>query len=310
MLGSRMRNFIKSQRLLLIIVFILILVGAINPIFLSANNMLNVLFQVSIDGIIGIGMTYLLIGGDFDLSVGSNMVIAATMMVIFEEFGPLFCIVSAMAVSTLAGLMNGIFVSKFKVNSFVTTLSMMFLLRGIILILTDNKTIVGSGEAFFKFGYGNIFGIPYPGIVFIIFYFIFGIILSKTSYGRHIYAVGSNEEASQLFGIKVAKIKISAFVITGALCGVSGIILFSRINSASGIYGMYTNLDVLTAVFLGGTSLYGGEGSVFKTFKGIILLGLLSNATNILGVNPFLQQVIKGALLLIAVIIDTYKRNV
>jgi ribose/xylose/arabinose/galactoside ABC-type transport system permease subunit len=287
----------------------MVTVGLVSPVFVSGKNMLNILFQISINGIIAVGMTYLLIGGDFDLSVGSNMVVAATMLVILEDFGPIISIFGALFVSTLAGYLNGIMVAKFKVNSFVTTLSMMFLLRGIILILTNNRTIVGESDIYFKFGYGTAFGIPYPGMVFIIFNLIFGVILARTVYGRRIYAVGSNEEAAQLFGINVAQTKIFAFVMTGALCGIAGIILFSRINSASGIYGMYTNLDVLTAVFLGGTSLYGGKGSIFKTLKGIVVLGLLSNATTILGVNPFLQQVIKGVLLVIAVIIDTYKRK-
>ena len=176
-----------------------------------------------------------------------------------------------------------------------------------ILIITGSETIVGNNDIYFKFGYGTFFGVPYSIIILIFFYIIFGFILSKSSWGRHIYAIGTNEKLSSLFGINVLKTKIFCFVLAGMLCGTAGLILFSRINSASATYGAFSNIDALVAAFLGGTSVYGGKGSIYKTFKGVVVLGLLSNASSILGIDPFFQQVVKGLILIFAVVADSYK---
>lgn len=300
-------NFINNQRLLVLIALLIVIVSSINSIFLSIDNIVNILFQISINGIIAIGMTYVLIGGDLDLSVGLNMAMAMAMMVLLEDFGPIVSILGALLTSTLIGLLNGVIIAKFKVNSFVTTLGMLFLLKGVILIITGSETIVGNNDIYFKFGYGTFFGVPYSIIILIFFYIIFGFILSKSSWGRHIYAIGTNEKLSSLFGINVLKTKIFCFVLAGMLCGTAGLILFSRINSASATYGAFSNIDALVAAFLGGTSVYGGKGSIYKTFKGVVVLGLLSNASSILGIDPFFQQVVKGLILIFAVVADSYK---
>jgi ribose transport system permease protein len=302
------RALLRDQKILLILVGITIVLAILRPVFISPENIFNVLFQVSINGMIGVGMTYLMIGGDFDLSVGSNMVFATTAAILLEGLGIAPGIILAVLLSSLAGFVNGVLVAKVKINSFITTLSMMIFLRGLVLILTNKKTISGSTSALFAFGYGSLFGlIPYPVLVAALVLVVFGFVLARSAWGRNMYAVGSNMKAAQMFGINIDSAKIASFTLTGALCGICGIVLLSRLNSASGTYGMDTALDVMSGVLLGGTSLAGGEGSIFRAFLGVLLLGVLSNAMIILHVTPYLQQVVKGLMLITVVAVGAYQ---
>lgn len=306
--SARLRQTIRDQKILLIILGIAVVFAFLRPVFISTENIFNVLFQISINSIIGIGMTYLMIGGDFDLSVGSNMVFATTMAIILERTGVGINLVLAVLLSTLAGFLNGVFVARVRINSFITTLSMMIFLRGMVLILTNKQTISGSSKALFAFGYGNLLGlIPYPVILAAALLVLFGWVLARSIWGRNLYAVGCNERAARMFGIDVVLTKVASFTLTGLLCGLSGVILLSRLNSASGTYGIDTNLDVISGVLLGGTRLSGGEGSIFRAFQGVLLLGVLSNAMIILNITPYLQQVIKGIMLIVVVSIDSYQ---
>lgn len=303
-------DFINNQKIFLILIALFVFLSLSNRLFLTYENIMNILFQVVLTGIIAIGMTYTIISGDFDLSVGSNMALAATTLVLLERFGPFVAILGAIAVSTFAGFINGIFITVLKINAFVTTLAMMIFLKGWVLFFTKSETIQGQSEAYFKFGYGTLFKVPYSVILFIALYVIFGLVLSKTIIGRNIYAIGNNSKAAHFFGISIIKTKTFAFVLLGFLCGVSGLILVSRLNTASATYGNDTALDAITAVILGGTSLSGGEGNAFKTFQGILLLGVLSNAMIVLNITPYLQQVIKGLILIMVVSIDSYYAKV
>jgi ribose/xylose/arabinose/galactoside ABC-type transport system permease subunit len=306
--AAGLRAVLGEQKILLIILGIVAVLAFVRPMFVSSENLFNILFQVSITSIIGIGMTFLMIGADFDLSVGSNMVFATTVAILLEALGSGLNLAAAVLAATLAGFVNGVLVAKLKINSFITTLSMMFFLRGLVLIFTNKKTISGSEHTLFDFGYGSLFGlIPYPVLAAAVLLVAFGLMLSRTVLGRNLYALGSNEKAARMFGIDVAGLKIFAFSLTGFLCGLSGIVLLSRLNSASGTYGMDTALDVISGVLLGGVSLSGGEGSVFKAFQGILLLGVLSNAMIALHITPYLQQVIKGLLLVAVVSLDSYQ---
>jgi len=308
MKAGRLAAVARDQKVLLIILGIVAVLAIVRPVFVSTENLFNILFQVSITSIIGIGMTFLMIGADFDLSVGSNMVFATTMAILLEGLGGGLNLVAAVLLATLAGFLNGVLVAKLKINSFITTLSMMFFLRGLVLVFTNKQTISGSAEALFAFGYGSLFGlIPYPVVAAAVLLVIFGLVLARTVLGRNLYALGSNEKAARMFGINVEGLKIFSFSLTGFLCGLSGIVLLSRLNSASGTYGMDTNLDVISGVLLGGISLTGGEGSIFKAFQGILLLGVLSNAMIALHITPYLQQVIKGLLLIVVVSLDSYQ---
>jgi ribose transport system permease protein len=299
------RTLLRDWKILLILLGITIVLALIRPVFVSSANIFNVLFQVSINGMIAVGMTYLMIGGDFDLSVGSNMVFATTVAILLERIGIAPGIVLAVLASTLAGFLNGVLVAKVRINSFITTLSMMIFLRGLVLIFTDKKTISGSSDVLFAFGYGTLFRlIPYPVLVAAVIVVVFAFVLARSAWGRNLYAIGSNAKAAQMFGINIDSAKIASFTLTGALCGLAGIVLLSRLNSASGTYGMDTGLDVMSGVLLGGTSLAGGEGSIFRAFLGVLLLGVLSNAMIILHVTPYLQQVVKGLMLITVVALD------
>jgi ribose transport system permease protein len=301
-------TFLREQKIVVILLGIAVVLAVLRPVFISSENIFNVLFQVSINGMIGVGMTYLMIGGDFDLSVGSNMVFATTVAILLEGLGLVPGMVLAVLASTLAGFVNGVLVAKVKINAFVVTLSMMMFLRGLVLIFTDKKTISGASQALFSFGYGSLFGvIPYPVIVAAVVLVALGLVLARTAWGRNLYAIGSNMKAAGMFGINVDSAKIGAFTLTGALCGVAGMVLLSRLNSASGTYGMDTALDVISGVLLGGTSMSGGEGSIFHAFLGVLLLGVLSNAMIILHVTPYLQQVVKGLMLITVVAVDAYQ---
>jgi ribose transport system permease protein len=301
-------TFLREQKIVLILLGIAIVLAVLRPVFISPENIFNVLFQVSINGMIGVGMTYLMIGGDFDLSVGSNMVFATTVAILLEGLGLVPGMVLAVLASALAGFVNGVLVAKVKISAFVVTLSMMMFLRGLVLIFTDKKTISGASNALFAFGYGSLFGvIPYPVIVAAVVLVALGLVLARSAWGRNLYAIGSNTKAAAMFGINVDSAKIGAFTLTGALCGVAGMVLFSRLNSASGTYGMDTALDVISGVLLGGTSMSGGEGSIFHAFLGVLLLGVLSNAMIILHVTPYLQQVVKGLMLITVVAVDAYQ---
>jgi ribose transport system permease protein len=299
-------DFINNQKIFLILIVLVVLLSFSNRLFLTYENIMNIMFQVALNGIIAIGMTYTIIGGDFDLSVGSNMALAAATVVLLERFGPFVAILGALIVSSFAGFINGFFVTKLKINAFVTTLAMMIFLKGWVLLLTKSETIQGGSDIYLKFGYGTLFKVPYSVILFIVLYIIFGLVLSKTLWGRNIYAIGNNSKAAHFFGISIIKTKTFAFILLGFLCGVSGLILVSRLNTASATYGTDTGLDVITAVLLGGTSLSGGEGNIFKTFQGILLLGVLGNAMIVLNITPYLQQVIKGLILILVVSIDSY----
>lgn len=299
-------DFLNNQKIFLILIALVVILSLSNRLFLTYENILNIMFQAVLTGIIAIGMTYVIVGGDFDLSVGSNMALAATAIVIFERFGPVIAILGAILVSSFAGFINGFLVTKLKINAFVTTLAMMIFLRGLVLLLTGSKTLQGSSEVYLKFGYGTIFKIPYSVILFLFLYVVFGLILSKTIWGRNIYAVGNNSKAAHFFGISIAKTKILSFTLVGFFCGISGFVLVSRLNTASATFGNDTALDAITAVLLGGTSLSGGEGNIFKTFQGILLLGVLSNAMIVLNITPYLQQVIKGLILILIVSADSY----
>ena len=299
-------GFINNNKIFLIIILIVIILPFLNSTFLTYENIVNILFQIVLTGIVAIGMTFIIISGDFDLSVGFNMSLAAAIMIAFERFGVIVAIILALITSTVVGGINGLLVAKLKINAFITTLAMMIFLKGWILLLTNNKTIKAQSNIFVEFGYRTILKIPYPAIIFLALCVILGLALSKTIWGRNIYAVGDNPEAASVFGINVDKIKISVFAITGFLCGISGFLLVTRINTASITYGGTMAIDAIIAVLLGGTSLSGGEGNMFKTFQGVLLLGVLGNAMVLLGITPYTQQLIKGLILILVVSIDAF----
>lgn len=290
---------------------IVTIITILNPSFLSLANILNVLRQVSINALIAFGMTFVILTGGIDLSVGSMLALsgAVTATLMASGVDPILSILIGLLVGVILGAINGFIISKGKVAPFIATLATMTIYRGLTLMFTDGRPVSGLGEsAFFELmGRGYFFGIPVPAITMMFSFLVLYLILKKTTFGRRVYAVGGNEEASILSGIKADRIKIYVYSLTGFLSALAGIILTSRLNSAQPTAGAMYELDAIAAVVLGGTSLTGGRGWIVGTLIGALIIGVLNNGLNLLGVSSFFQQVVKGSVILLAVLLDRKK---
>ncbi len=290
---------------------LVIVITLLNPSFLSVNNLLNVLRQVSISALIAFGMTFVILTGGIDLSVGSTLALtgATAASLLASGTDPIIAMGAALILGLLLGAVNGVIITKGKVAPFIATLATMTIYRGLTLVYTEGRPVSGLGDsvAFQMFGKGYFFGIPVPVITMIITFVVLYFILHKTTFGRRVYAVGGNEEASKLSGISPDRVKIAVYAITGLLAAMSALILTSRLNSAQPTAGESYELDAIAAVVLGGTSLTGGKGWIFGTLVGALIIGVLNNGMNLIGVSSFFQQVVKGVVILLAVLIDRKK---
>lgn len=313
-MNSIKKQFKENQNLgtILALIILIVFVSVLNPAFLQVNNLLNLMRQLIINGFIALGMTFVILTGGIDLSVGSTLALTSAIFAGLLQGGmpTILAILIALGIGLILGLINGILITKGKLAPFIVTLATMTIFRGLTLVYMDGRPIAGPKDDFaFQFlGKGQFFGIPFQVILFIIAYLILWILLTKTSYGRKIYAVGGNEKASFISGIKIDKVKILVYVISALMAVLSGLILTSRLNSAQPTAGSAYEMDAIAAVVLGGTSMTGGSGSLTGTLIGILILGVLNNGLNLLGVSSFYQQIVKGVVILIAVLIDR-KRN-
>ncbi|MCL5986349.1 MAG: ABC transporter permease [Actinobacteria bacterium] len=303
---QRKLNFIIDNKILIVLLFIIIYFSLTSQQFLTYENIKNIFNQISINGIIAIGMTYLLIGRELDLSVGSNMAVVGALIITLQKYNLLLAIIISIFFGAFVGFANGLIVTKLKVNSIAVTLGMMITLRGLLLFLTGATTIKGTNPSFKILGTGEFYKIPFTVIIYSVLLIICGIILSRTFFGRNVYAIGGNEEACRFFGIDVMKNKISIFLLTGILAAIAGVILASRLNVASVQIGVETPIDIIVAVLLGGISLSGGEGSIFRSFQGVLLLGIISNTLQFSQILPYYHSVVKGLLLIFILIIDAW----
>ena len=313
-MNSIKKQFKENQNLgtIVALVILIVFVSVLNPAFLQVNNLLNLMRQLIINGFIALGMTFVILTGGIDLSVGSTLALTSAIFAGLLQGGmpTILAILIALGLGLILGLVNGILITKGKLAPFIVTLATMTIFRGLTLVYMDGRPIAGPKDDFaFQFlGKGQFFGIPFQVILFIIAYLILWILLTKTSYGRKIYAVGGNEKASFISGIKIDKVKILVYVISALMAVLSGLVLTSRLNSAQPTAGSAYEMDAIAAVVLGGTSMTGGSGSLTGTLIGILILGVLNNGLNLLGVSSFYQQIVKGVVILIAVLIDR-KRN-
>lgn len=292
------------------LIIISVILSVMNSDFLTMNNILNVFRQVSINALIAFGMTFVILTGGIDLSVGSILALsgALTAGLMTAGIAPMLAVVIGVLLGAVMGAVNGFIISKGKVAPFIATLATMTIFRGLTLVYTEGRPITGFGsDAFSLLGSGYFFFIPIPVIWMVIVFAILYFILKKTAFGRRVYAIGGNEEASILSGIKVDKIKIMIYTISGVLAALAGIILTSRLNSAQANAGVGYELDAIAAVVLGGTSLSGGRGWIFGTLIGAMIIGVLNNGLNLLEVSSFYQQVVKGSVILLAVLLDRKK---
>ena len=301
-LGSALRRFGIVIAFALLVVILSLLSGS----FLTVSNLLNIARQVSINAVIAAGMTFVILTGGIDLSVGSVLAVSGAVIAGLLSAGrPLLVGIGAgLAVGAALGLLDGLVITRGKVQPFIATLGMLTIGRGLTLVYTDGRPITGLPDAFVWLGAGEVSRIPVPVVIMILVSLISYGILTQTVFGRYVYAIGGNEEAARLSGVDVATHKTLVYVISGVLSAVSAVILTARLNSAQPTAGVGFELDAIAAVVLGGTTLAGGEGSVSGTLLGAFIIGVINNGLNLLNVNPFYQQVVKGAVILLAVLLD------
>ena len=305
---------------LIFLIVLCIVFSLIEPAFLTTRNIFNVIRQVSIYGLLAIGMTFVILTGGIDLSIGSLLALAGLVCAAAEKgsssllgagageahgIGLPGAVGLAVLVGLTGGLLQGLGVSRLKVPPFIVTLGGMSVFRGLALVFSKGQPISAFRPEYKWWGQGMIGPVPVPVILFISFAILAYVVLKYTKYGRYIYAVGGNSEAARLSGLSVNTLILSVYVIMGFFAGLSGFVLSSRLNSAEQVAGVGYELTVIAGVVIGGTSLtMGGEGGVFGTVVGILLIGVLSNGLTLMNVSPYTQQIIVGLIIVFAVYFD------
>jgi len=309
------KNTMKYMSELTTVIALIILMAVItiiNSNFLTANNLLNLLLQVTSNALIAFGMTFVILTGGIDLSVGSILALssALTAGLLGSGMPVTLAILISLILGCILGMMNGLLISYGKLAPFIVTLATMTIFRGATLVYTNGNPITkGLSDTFlFQFlGQGYIVGIPFPVIIMFIVFIVLYVLLHKTAFGKSVYAIGGNEKAAYISGVKLNKVKIIIYSISGIMSSISGLIITSRLSSAQPTAGASYEMDAIAAVVLGGTSLSGGKGRILGTLIGALIIGVLNNGLNIIGVSAFWQQVVKGVVILIAVLIDRFK---
>lgn len=318
-LGEKNRELNKVRQKFLDYILILFTIGMMvyfssaSQYFLSIKNFMNILSSVSVVGIISTGMTLVIITKGIDLSVGSIMAltgcVSAILIVNYQVAWPI-AIIATLVIGLLVGGLNGILITKFNVVPFIATLGTMNIIRGLAFILTNGQAIYVPNEVITFLGTGKVFNlIPVPAIIMITLFVIFWAISQYTVFGRNIFAIGGNVVASRLAGINVKRHTLVLYILTGVLSAIAGLVMTGLTSTAMPSAGDGYNLDTITAVYLGGNSASGGEGSVWRTLMGILIIGILNNGMALLSVPSFWQTFVKGCLLIIAVIFDMLRRK-
>jgi ribose/xylose/arabinose/galactoside ABC-type transport system permease subunit len=275
--------------------------------FRTLSNVENILQQTSVNGILAVGMTFVVITGGIDLSVGSVLALSGTVAASFahpDSHCLAIAVLLGLATGLVSGMVNGILIAKKRLAPFIVTLGMMTVARGVALVYTNGRPVIDLSDSYNKIGGGFAVGIPFPAIIFLAVVLLGAFILHFTRFGRYVYAVGGNELAAKISGINTDRILIGVYALTGALAGVAAIVLSSRVMSASPATGAGYELDAIAAVVIGGTSLSGGVGSVGGTIVGALIIGVMNNGLDLLNVSSYWQQIIKGLIIVLAVLVD------
>jgi ribose/xylose/arabinose/galactoside ABC-type transport system permease subunit len=280
-----------------------------SPTFLTAANAINVALQVSVTAILAIGMTLVILTGGIDLSVGSLVAVAGALAAFTARFSAgnaplLAAIIVGLAAGAASGSFTGFFVTRFSIPPFIVTLALMSALRGAAFLLTGGYSVADLPLSFARLGRGSFLYLPVPVIAMALLYAAGAVVLSSTVFGRHIYAVGGNERAAWLAGVRTARVKFAAYLLNGMLGGFAGVMLASRLGAGIPNAGLGYELDVIAAVVVGGASLFGGKGTLGGTLLGAIFIGILNNGLNLANVDPYLQKIALGAVILGAVLLD------
>ncbi|MGL5380391.1 ABC transporter permease [Clostridium sp.] len=305
------KETVSKYKSLIGLVLLCAVITFVSPAFLTLSNITNVFTQVSVNAIIAVGMTFVILTGGIDLSVGSTLAISGALAAsIVKSTGSIgLAIVAASVTGIVIGLINGLLISKGKLQAFIATLATMTIFRGATLVFTNGTPISKLPVEFVNIGNGKVGFLPIPVIITIVVSVIAIYVLSQTRFGRYLYALGGNEDSARLSGINTTKIKTLAYVISGFASSIAGVIIASRIGSASPNAGTGFELDAIAAVVIGGTSLAGGEGRITGTLIGALIIGVLNNGLNLMNVSPFYQSIVKGLVILIAVLLDKKSRK-
>ena len=308
--NKTLKNVLVEQKSLITLLVLILIVSCLSDNFFTLNNIFNILQQTSINAIIAVGMTLVILTSGIDLTVGSIFALAGavTASMIGADISPFIAICAALILSAILGAFSGVIIAKGKLQAFIATLVMMLILRGATLVYTKGSPIsIGTNdnsEIFEWIAFGRVFGIPVPIIIMLVVFAAAWYLLKYTRLGRYIYALGGNESATQLSGINVDKVKIIVYAMSGLLCAVASTIEVSRLSSAQPTAGTGYEMDAIAAVVLGGTSMSGGRGKIIGTLIGALILGFLNNGLNMLGVDAYYQMIVKGGVILLAVLVD------
>lgn len=299
-------KILKEFGLLFAILIIILIMSFISPVFLTGRNIINILRQISINGILAVGMTCIILTGGIDLSVGSLVAVTSVVCgsMLISGYNVILTCTVGVAVSVVFGLINGLLIANLGLQPFIATLATCELGRGFALAYSNGKPYTVTNKAFLQIGKGTLLGIPVPIIILVLVVVIGLIILQRTNFGRYIFAIGGNRNAAKLSGVKTKKVELMVYVISGICCGIVGLILTARISSGQPTAAEGYELDAIAATAIGGTSMSGGRGGLYGTILGFVIIGLISNSLNLLNVNSFYQQMVKGLIILLAVLLD------
>lgn len=309
----KLKQLTQFREFFLVIIILVLGLGVSlrSEVFLTRDNLLALLLGLAVESIVAVGMTILMVSGGFDLSVGSTMAMTGAVAAYCLAGGipvPL-SIAIALTVGAVIGVANGLIIARVGINPFITTLGMMSIIRGVLLVITHGTNITGLPESFKVIGQGNLCGIQYPIIIAALLLIVGDVALRKTRFLRQNYYLGGNEKAARLSGIPVGALKVFNYALIGFLAALAGVVMTARLGSASVTAGTGLELKVIAAVIIGGASLQGGEGTVLGAFLGALLMAVLMNALTLLGVDVYWNTLVTGATLLLAVFIDTVSRR-
>jgi ribose/xylose/arabinose/galactoside ABC-type transport system permease subunit len=303
-------SFLSRFGILISFLILIIIMAVLSPAFLKFTNIVNILRQTSVNGIVAVGMTFVIILAGIDLSVGSVLALAAVVATSFAHPGTypvLVPVLAGLLTGALCGFINGFIIAKRKIAPFIVTLGMMTIARGAALVYTNGRPVIELSDSYNQIGGSYLLGIPVPVIVFIVVVISGWFLLKMTVFGRHVYATGGNRTAAELSGIITDKITIWVYSLAGLLAGLAGIVLSSRVMSGSPATGQGYELDAIASVVIGGTRLTGGVGTIAGTIIGALIIGVMNNGLDLLNVSSYWQQIAKGLIILLAVIVDRKK---
>lgn len=306
-------KILSSYGMYIAFALLFIILSVVSPAFLTYANIMNILRQISVIGIMAVGMTFVIATGGIDLSVGAIMalagVISTSMLMDGSKIPLLVSVGTGLAVGVASGAFSGFFIAKLSVPEFIATLATMTIARGLCYVYTDGRPVTGFREDYKMIGKGMAGIIPIPILIYLVIVLVGILLLNFSKFGRHVLAVGGNERAAIVSGIQAAKVKFSCYIISGLTSAIAGIVLASRTQTGQPVAGEGFELDAITAVVIGGASLSGGSGSVVGAVVGMMIIGVMTNGLDLLNVSSYYQKVIKGVIILVAVLADRAKKN-